>query len=248
MFQVGCLACCTLLGSNIVRTAGLPENEHWRHFQYNTLLRQRENQHRPYLRFLDEESMSMGLYELPAGGRDDQTPHKLDEVYYIVKGRAMLAVAKDEIDVKPGSIIYVKTQVPHHFKQIEEDLQILVMFSKTPHASQDPDWLAFELEEVRAARKKSENVWNAFLEAVTLRFGLYMLPKAVGGDQNLVHKVDELNLVVAGSGKFTMGDDQIDVKPGSIIWVQAGVGHYFHDLTENFDVLILFEHKNKDGR
>jgi len=234
-----------VLTVSIVQGAGLHANEHWRQFQYDDLLRQRADLHRPYLRFLLEASMSMGLYELPAGGEDDQTPHKLDEVYYIMQGRATLVVADDEVAVKPGSIIYVKTQVPHQFKQIKEALQVLVIFSKTEHDPEDPDWLAFDLQDVRAARKKNENVWDAFLEVATLRFGLYMLPKALAGDQTLRHQVDEVNLVIAGSGKFSIGDDEIDVKPGSIVWVKAGTGHSFHDLSDDLDVLILFERRRE---
>ncbi|MCK7526822.1 MAG: cupin domain-containing protein [Ignavibacteriales bacterium] len=31
--------------------------------------------------------MSMGLYVLPTGGGDPQSPHTEDEVYYVVSGR-----------------------------------------------------------------------------------------------------------------------------------------------------------------
>ena len=40
-----------------------------------------------------------------------------------------------------------------------------------------------------------------------------------------------------------MGDEVVDVQPGSIMWVKEGVDHYFYDLNENFDVLIMFEKK-----
>jgi hypothetical protein len=36
---------------------------------------------RPYLEFLRTETLSAGLYELPADGADPQGPHTEDEVY-----------------------------------------------------------------------------------------------------------------------------------------------------------------------
>jgi len=72
---------------------------------------------------------------------------------------------------------------------------------------------------------------------------MYMLPQKLGGDETLTHKVDEVNIVVNGKAKFKMGNEVVDVQPGSIMWVKEGVGHYFYDLKENFDVLIMFEKK-----
>jgi len=59
----------------------------------------------------------------------------------------------------------------------------------------------------------------------------------------ITHKVDEVNIVVTGKAKFKMGNEVVDVRPGSIMWVKEGVDHYFYDLNENFDVLIMFEKK-----
>jgi len=44
----------------------------------------------PYLEFLRVPSMSAGLYVLPAGGTDAQLPHKQDELYYVIRGKARM--------------------------------------------------------------------------------------------------------------------------------------------------------------
>jgi uncharacterized protein YjlB len=38
----------------------------------------------------------------------------------------------------------------------------------------------------------------------------------------------------------------MDVTVGDIVYVKKGLGHYFHSLTADFDVLILFEKKSME--
>ena len=45
-----------------------------------------------YLQFLRERNMSVGLYALDAGELDPQQPHRQDEVYFVVSGRAAITV------------------------------------------------------------------------------------------------------------------------------------------------------------
>lgn len=84
---------------------------------------------KPFLEFLRESSLSMGLYFLAEGSKDFQKPHNEDEVYYILTGHAMIQVADEVQPVQPGSIIFVPARVPHHFFNIVEDLTTLVIFA-----------------------------------------------------------------------------------------------------------------------
>ena len=59
-------------------------------FELTQLISQRESSNKLYLEFLKVPDLSMGLYILPAGGTDPQSPHTEDEVYYVLSGRAML--------------------------------------------------------------------------------------------------------------------------------------------------------------
>jgi len=82
-----------------------------------------------YLQFISEKNLSVGLYELKAGEKDQQTPHGEDEVYYVIRGRASIRVGTEKQDVKPGSIIYVRAGIDHKFNDIKEDLEVLVFFA-----------------------------------------------------------------------------------------------------------------------
>lgn len=82
-----------------------------------------------YLQFLRERNMSVGLYALDAGESDPQTPHRQDEVYMVVSGRASLTVGDETTSVARGSVVYVPAGVPHKFHHISEDLRVLVVFS-----------------------------------------------------------------------------------------------------------------------
>ena len=94
-----------------------------------SLLQQRRLSGKLYLEFLRVPSLSVGLYELPAGGADPQQPHTEDEVYYVIQGRGMIQVAGQDQPVLPGSAVFVGAGVPHHFHSITADLTLLVFFA-----------------------------------------------------------------------------------------------------------------------
>ena len=89
-----------------------------------------------YREFLRRPSVSMGLYMLPAGGKDAQHPHDADEVYVVRSGRARLQVEDETFEVGPGSVVSVDRGRDHHFLDISEDLVVLVVFAppETPDA------------------------------------------------------------------------------------------------------------------
>ncbi|MEV0414378.1 cupin domain-containing protein [Streptomyces sp. NPDC050448] len=82
-----------------------------------------------YLQFLRERNMSVGLYALDAGQGDPQQPHRQDEVYFVVSGRASITVGEETTTVARGSVVYVPAGVVHRFHHITEDLRVLVVFS-----------------------------------------------------------------------------------------------------------------------
>ena len=98
-------------------------------FKIDELIAEQAAGERPYLEFLRHDSMSLGLYALPAGGADPQQPHREDEVYYIVSGQGQITVGEETKPVRPGSIVFVAAHVPHKFHDITEDLKILVFFA-----------------------------------------------------------------------------------------------------------------------
>ncbi|HEX8817658.1 MAG TPA: cupin domain-containing protein [Terriglobales bacterium] len=93
------------------------------------LLREREAKKKGYLEFLRVASMSAGVYVLPAGGADPQTPHHEDELYYVIRGRARMKVGDEDRAVETGSVIFVAGEVEHRFYDVAEELVLLVFFA-----------------------------------------------------------------------------------------------------------------------
>jgi len=82
-----------------------------------------------YHEFLRVPSMSCGVYVLPAGAKDRQSPHREDEVYYVVRGRGRFVQGSLDRPVGPGDTLFVPAQVEHRFHTIEDELVVLVVFS-----------------------------------------------------------------------------------------------------------------------
>jgi mannose-6-phosphate isomerase-like protein (cupin superfamily) len=99
------------------------------------LISQQKASSKLYLEFLKVPDLSMGLYVLPAGGTDPQSPHTEDEVYYVVSGKAHITVADESRSVQAGSVVYVEKNVAHHFHSIEEDLTLLVFFAPAEYSN-----------------------------------------------------------------------------------------------------------------
>ena len=74
-------------------------------------------------------SLSVGTYSIPAGGVDEQKPHREDEIYVVTAGRARLVTDSGTTDVGPGDTVYVPALENHTFTDITEDLALLVFFA-----------------------------------------------------------------------------------------------------------------------
>jgi mannose-6-phosphate isomerase-like protein (cupin superfamily) len=98
-------------------------------YELSKISQQQAESDKPYLQFINEGTMSLGLYALGAGADDTQSPHTEDEIYYVVSGRASIVAAGEWRPVQPGSIVFVAKEVEHRFVDIEEDLSILVFFA-----------------------------------------------------------------------------------------------------------------------
>lgn len=103
-------------------------------FELDRLIARRTESNNHYLEFLKVPDLSLGLYVLPAGETDPQSPHTEDEVYYVIGGKAKIRVADEDRDVQTGSIIHVTKKAEHRFHSIEEELTVLVFFAPAEHS------------------------------------------------------------------------------------------------------------------
>jgi mannose-6-phosphate isomerase-like protein (cupin superfamily) len=88
----------------------------------------------PWAELLRVPDLSFGLYVLPAGGIDRQSPHAEDEVYVVLAGRGRFTAGDETIGCGPGDILFVPALVPHRFHDIDEELRVVVVFGPAEHS------------------------------------------------------------------------------------------------------------------
>ena len=98
-------------------------------FKIAVLEKKCERTGKSYLEFLRIPAMSVGIYTLPAGGTDGQKPHREDEAYFVVRGRARMQAGVEDRAICEGTVIFVAAEVEHRFYDIEEELVVLVFFA-----------------------------------------------------------------------------------------------------------------------
>ncbi len=91
--------------------------------------KQRELGGKLYREFLRVPSMSAGLYVLAPGSTDPQSPHREDEMYYVVRGRARFRADDEDREISSGDVLFVAKNVEHRFHEITEELALLVFFA-----------------------------------------------------------------------------------------------------------------------
>ncbi len=82
-----------------------------------------------YREVLRVPALSLGLFAAGPGHDDVQSPHRVDEVYVVVAGRAVLEVDGVRMPVGTGSVAHVPPHVPHRFVDVTEDLRVVVVFA-----------------------------------------------------------------------------------------------------------------------
>lgn len=169
-----------------------------------------------------------------------------DELYYLHKGSSIVNLDNKKRSFNSGDVIYVKKGSKLIIENSHELLQIVIVSRFLTSNSDKPKWKYFSKNSMVSTRNAKENTWNPFIMYSNVMLGLYMLPHSLDGDQRLVHEWQELNIVTSGSSKFIMDSGIIDVAEGSIFFVDEGNGHYFDELDNNIDILILWEMRNVD--
>jgi mannose-6-phosphate isomerase-like protein (cupin superfamily) len=82
-----------------------------------------------YFELLRVPAMSAGLYVLQPGEPDPQSPHREDELYYVVGGKGTIRVGTEDRPVASGTAVFVPAGIEHHFHSITMQLQVLVVFA-----------------------------------------------------------------------------------------------------------------------
>jgi len=84
-------------------------------------------------------SLSVGRYVLPSGAEDPQQPHTEDEVYIVHSGRGVLRTATGDSAAVPGAVLFVPAGEEHQFVDIQEPLEVVVVFAPPENSNRTPD-------------------------------------------------------------------------------------------------------------
>jgi len=98
---------------------------------------------------------------------------------------------------------------------------------------------AFELSKLIKQQQQSGNSYLEFLRVPSMSMGLYALP-AGAVDTQQPHTEDEVYYVASGRGQIRVRDEDQPAQAGSVVFVDAGVKHYFHSITEDLVILVFF--------
>lgn len=99
--------------------------------------------------------------------------------------------------------------------------------------------LAFDLRKLVAEHRTGAQAYREFLRVPALSLGLYKLA-AGATDPQKPHAEDEVYYVVNGRGRIRIGDEDVAVQEGSIVFVGAAVEHRFFDISEDLELLVFF--------
>lgn len=96
------------------------------HVSTADLIERLEQEDTNYVEVLTEDSLSVELAQYP--NPEPKTPHKTDELYFIISGSGMVQVGNERYAVDEGDVVYVKQGVEHDFFDIDDEITALVIF------------------------------------------------------------------------------------------------------------------------
>ena len=78
--------------------------------------------------------------------------------------------------------------------------------------------------------------------ALLMRHGTMTLRhyKPEGTDPQTPHDQDEIYVVIAGAGRFTVDGETVDFGPGDALFAAAGSDHHFFDFSDDFETWVIF--------
>ena len=100
---------------------------------------------------------------------------------------------------------------------------------------------AFEVAAVKERLCEVGGGYEVVHDSAGLEIGVYSLV-APEPDRQQPHDDDELYIVLEGSGVLEVEGEQVPVREGTAVFVEAGAEHRF-TAYEHLSVLVIFEHK-----
>ena len=104
---------------------------------------------------------------------------------------------------------------------------------------------AFEVAAVKEKLRADGGGYEVVHESVGLEVGVYVLV-APEPDRQQPHEDDELYIVLEGTGVLEIEGEQVAVREGTAVFVEAGADHRF-TAYEHLAVLVIFERKREES-
>jgi len=190
--------------------------------------------------FLDVYRMTGTFIELNQGDSTEETTVNRDEVYYFYKGSAVMNIEGEVVTIEEESAVLITANSRRSITSVSADAQIIVTKINTGLSLVPSSYAMYSRAQMEGPRDPNQNVWNPFMDEESVIFGMYMLPQVAGGDTRLEHDFDELNIVTRGLSRFLTDEGEVQLEPGSIMYVREANGHAFKNLSTDTDVLILW--------
>jgi mannose-6-phosphate isomerase-like protein (cupin superfamily) len=103
----------------------------------------------------------------------------------------------------------------------------------------DNAWQVFDLKDIRSKLKGKAVEYLEFLNVPGVHCGIYFLP-AGSTDMQAAHDEEEVYLVLSGTARMHLGDQERAVGPGSLLYVSATTAHSFFEIEEDMTLLVIF--------
>jgi quercetin dioxygenase-like cupin family protein len=100
---------------------------------------------------------------------------------------------------------------------------------------------AFEVRTLLAERERLGEAYLEFLRVPSLNMGVYALAAGAEDVGEKVHPTeDEVYYVLSGRAVLRAGADEANVRQGDVIFMPAGLEHWFHTIDDELTLLVFF--------
>ena len=72
--------------------------------------------------FIEKENFEAGTLRLAPGEKDIQSPHKSDEIYFIISGNGYMNIDGKDFEIKKNHSYFVPKKTPHHIHSHTEEI------------------------------------------------------------------------------------------------------------------------------
>jgi mannose-6-phosphate isomerase-like protein (cupin superfamily) len=97
----------------------------------------------------------------------------------------------------------------------------------------------YHISDVMRQRDEKGRPYLEFLRVPAMSAGIYVLPQGATDSQK-PHLEDEMYYVIRGRARIQIGSEQADVRPGSVVFVDAKLEHRFYEIQEELELLVFF--------